>query len=86
MRKDKQLYAKLTFGDSLPLKRSIFPALKGKTIKVAKFEELEYVYNTEGRCMSYRSRGKITSVLIRNAKYGVEQRIFIYNPRLIIEY
>lgn len=86
MRKDKQLYITLAFGDSAALNAEKPLALKGKTIKIAKFEELEYVYNTEGRCMSYRSRGKITSVLIRNAKYGVEQRIFIYNPRLIIEY
>jgi len=87
MRRDRQLYTKLALGDSTLLNPTDKVLLiKGKPIKIAKFEELEYVYNAEGRCMSYRSRGKITSVLVRNSKYGVEQRIFIYNPRLVLEY
>lgn len=81
MRRDKQLYQNFTKIDS----RSDY-LLKGKVIKIAKFEELEYVYNTEGRCMSYRSKGKMTSVLVRNIKYGTEQRIFVCNPRVVLEY
>lgn len=42
----------------------------------------EYTYKMTGRCMSFRSQGKISSLLIRNFSYGVEQRIFINNPRL----
>jgi hypothetical protein len=42
----------------------------------------EYTYKMSGRCMSFRSRGKIANLLIRNYSYGVEQRIFINNPRL----
>ncbi len=56
---------------------------KGKTIQLTKFEELEYVFSMEGRCMSFRSRGKMSSVLIRNIKYGAEQRVFVFNPRVI---
>lgn len=44
----------------------------------------EYTYKISGRCMSFRSRGKISNFVVRNFSYGVEQRIFINNPRLDI--
>lgn len=44
----------------------------------------EYTYKIAGRCTSFRSRGKISSFVVRNSSYGVEQRIFINNPRLDI--
>lgn len=81
MRKDKQLYQCFS-----AIGQNNRYTLKGKVIKIAKYQELEYVYNTEGRCISYRSRGKIASVLLRNIKYGTEQRIFVCNPRMVLEY
>lgn len=60
--------------------------LNGKNIKIMKYEELEYVHSSEGRCMSQRSRGKMSSLLIRNCKYGVETRIFLFNPRVTLQY
>lgn len=44
----------------------------------------EYTYKISGRCTSFRSRGKISNFVVRNFSYGVEQRIFVNNPRLDI--
>lgn len=46
----------------------------------------EHNINFSGRCISIRSKGKISSIVIRNHSYGVEQRIFCFNPRLFINY
>jgi ribosomal protein L19 len=61
-------------------------SLKNRLVSLTKYEELEYIYTTEGRCSSHRSRGKMSSILVRNKKYGVEQRFFLFNPRLILRY
>jgi ribosomal protein L19 len=57
---------------------------KYKCIRVAFMQKLEYAQIFSGRCISYRSRSKISSVVIRNKKYGVEIRFIINNPRLVI--
>lgn len=60
--------------------------VRAKCIRVSIFDALEYNHMYEGRCISVRSRGKITSILVRNKKYGVEQRIFVNNPRVLLYY
>lgn len=65
---------------------SLVLGMKGGAIRFTKFEELEYIYANEGRCMSIRSRGKLSSIVVRNKKYGSEQRVFLDNPRLVLFY
>ena len=55
-----------------------------KCLTVYLIANREYTYKISGRCTSFRSRGKISNLVIRNFSYGVEQRIFINNPRLDI--
>jgi ribosomal protein L19 len=59
---------------------------KGQCLQFTKYEDLEYVYSTLGRCLSHRSRGKISSIKIRNISFGVEYTLFIHNPRLVVRY
>jgi hypothetical protein len=86
MRRDRDLY-NYTFMDfARPVRPRKMPRFKNCLLSLTKYEELEYVYTTEGRCSSHRSRGKISSILVRNTKYGVEQRFFLFNPRLIVQH
>jgi hypothetical protein len=57
---------------------------KNRVLRANFFQELEYEYHLHGRCVSYRSKGKISSIVVRNINYGVEQRIFVNMPRLLI--
>ncbi len=59
-------------------------ASKYKCITVAYVQKMEHAQRFTGRCISYRSRGKLTSILLRNKSYGVEIRLFVNNPRLLI--
>jgi hypothetical protein len=68
----------------LAYKRNIF--VKGRPIQILKYEDLEYVHSMEGRCLSYRSKGKMSSVRVRNVKYGTESLIFLGNPRVVLKY
>lgn len=58
--------------------------VKNKCISIAFMQKLEYAQSISGRCVNVRSKGKVSSILIRNKKYGVESRFLVYNPRLII--
>jgi ribosomal protein L19 len=86
MRRDCVLYHR----NFIDLPRSARPKrtakFKNQLVSLTKYEELEYVYTTEGRCSSHRSRGKMSSILVRNTKYGVEQRFFLFNPRLLLRH
>jgi len=85
MRADKAVYN--TFAQfNRPIKSSYKHLFKNRMVFTTRYEELEYIYSSWGRCLSVRSRGKMTSLQIRNIRYGVEQRLFISNPRIIIEY
>lgn len=58
--------------------------LKSKRcIQIYIFADREYSYKFSGRCISFRSRGKISSLVLRNFSYGIEQRFFTNNPRLV---
>jgi hypothetical protein len=57
---------------------------KNRVIELKFFQEREYRYTTRGRCISYRSKGKISSIVVRNVAYGTEQRVFINIPRLLV--
>ena len=59
-------------------------SVKYKCVRVAFMQKLEYAQVFSGRCISYRSRDKMTSVVLRNKKYGIEARFMLNNPRLII--
>jgi hypothetical protein len=85
MRNDKYLYRDFA-GLARPVRRKGFANLKNRLVVSTRFEELEYIYSSVGRCLSVRSRGKMTSFHIRNIRYGVEQRLFVANPRIIFEY
>jgi hypothetical protein len=87
MRRDRNLYHFSFAGMSRTARPVVRTAqFKSRLLSLTKYEELEYVYMTEGRCSSHRSRGKMSSILVRNTKYGVEQRFFLFNPRLLIRY
>ena len=75
--KNKFLINKLAYIGSKKL-------LKNKCISVAFVQKLEYAQSMSGRCVSFRSRGKISSIVLRNKKYGVESRFILNNPRLVI--
>jgi ribosomal protein L19 len=81
MKREKNIYQSFHKTDQSWAKK----LLKNRVVRITKFEELEYIITFEGRCMSYRSRGKIASLRLRNSKYGVEQRVFVHNPRLSLE-
>jgi ribosomal protein L19 len=85
MRSDKQHYQTLG-GYSRPVRAQYRVKLKNRLVFSTRFEELEYIYSSVGRCLSARSRGKMASLHIRNISYGVEQRLFVSNPRVIFEY
>lgn len=53
-------------------------------IAIAFMQRLEYAQSLSGRSTSFRSRGKMSSVVVRNKKYGIEARFILYNPRLVI--
>jgi hypothetical protein len=59
-------------------------SVKFKCIQVGFIQRLEYMQSFTGRCISYRSKKKISSVTLRNKKYGVEARFILGNPRLVI--
>jgi hypothetical protein len=85
MRSDKYLYRDFA-GLVRPIRPKHFVSLKNRLVVSTRFEELEYIYSSVGRCLSVRSRGKMTSLHVRNIRYGVEQRLFVANPRIIFEY
>lgn len=58
--------------------------VKNKCISVAFMQKLEYAQSMSGRCVNVRSRGKLSSILLRNKKYGVTCRFLLNNPRLVI--
>lgn len=60
--------------------------VKYKVVKMTKVEELAYLHKFAGRCMSIRSRGKITSIKVRNSRFGTEHRLFLYNPGLTLNF
>jgi len=55
-----------------------------KCVTIYLIADREYTYKISGRCTSFRSRRNMSSFVIRNFSYGVEQRVFINNPRLDI--
>lgn len=55
-----------------------------KCAEIRVMNETEYISSLSGRCISIRSRGKISSILMRNLFYGVEQRLFLNNPRIFL--
>jgi hypothetical protein len=59
-------------------------SVKNKCITVAFMQKLEYAQSVSGRCVSFRSKSKITSLVIRNKKYGIEIRFMVNNPRFLI--
>ena len=63
---------------------SVSAFIKYKCVTVAFIQKMEHAQRFSGRCISYRSRGKTSSILLRNKSYGVEIRLFINNPRLLI--
>ena len=65
-------------------KKNVF--VRGRPIVVVKYEDLEYVHSIEGRCLSYRSKGKISSIKFRNTKYGTEHIVLVANPRVVLRY
>jgi hypothetical protein len=69
---------------SIIKRKNSYLIAKYKVVEIGTITELEYGYNVVGRCMSYRSRGKITSFVVRDINFGMEHRFFTSNPRLII--
>jgi len=60
--------------------------IKYKAVMVAFVQKLGYNQNVTGRCISVRSRGKISSIVIRNKQYGIYIRFILNNPKLVIIY
>lgn len=71
------------------IKKPVFccpkPTLKNRIVKVIFFQENEYLAINRGRCISYRSRGKMSSIVLRSKPFTTEQRIFVNSPRLIVK-
>ncbi len=77
------IYKKIEFSHkSAKIKNA--PINSGTCATIYLIADRGYAYKISGRCMSFRSRGKISSFLLRNISYGIEQRIFISNPLLDI--
>lgn len=68
--------------DESKLKKTI----KFKCLKAAYIQKLEHGQIFSGRCISYRYRKNLSSFVIRNKVYGVEIRLFVNNPRLLVYY
>jgi hypothetical protein len=70
----------LNFNNNIGIKKLV----KNKCISVAFMQKLEYAQSMSGRCVNVRSKGRVSSILLRNKKYGVVSRFLVNNPRLVI--
>lgn len=90
IKRAKKKYNSITKKEQPSVKNRLKPESNIEKLRAKKclivylIADREYTYRISGRCTSFRSRRNISSFVIRNSSYGVEQRVFVNNPRLDI--